>query len=100
MGEDKKTKREKAFVWQKNATTQYNLRFMNATGVPEALNRAKNETGEAPSEYMKTAVVNRLREEGFLDKDAQVVLNLNKQRHREKIKKLEEYIEREKQKMK
>ena len=97
MEQDKK---QKVFEWQKNATTQYNLRFMNATGIPDALNRATSATSETTTEYMKKAVIERLRREGYLDKNATVVLNLNKQRHSEKLKKLEEYLERERKKMK
>ena len=93
-------KKQKEAAWRKEQTTQYNLRFLNTTGVPSALKSATTETGETTAEYMKSAVVARLRNEGFLDKNAQIVLNLNKQRHRDKLKKLEIYLKREKQKMK
>ena len=97
---DEKTKKRNAFQWQKEQTTQYNLRFMNATGIPQALKKATNATGETTTEYMKTSVVQRLRAEGFLAEGAEVVLNLNKQRHKQKLKRLEAYLEQEKKKMK
>ena len=91
-------KRKKEIKWQKEQTTQYNLRFMNATGVPEAINRATTETGETAPEYLKGAIVQRLQKDGFLKKE--VVLNLNKQRHKEKLARLEKYLAQEKEKMK
>lgn len=97
MREDEKMK---AFIWQKRETMQYNLRFMRNTGIPDALERASRETGETTTEYIKTSLILRLREDGFIPKESKIVLNLNKQRHKEKLKKLEEYLEKEKQKIK
>jgi hypothetical protein len=92
---DKKTKEKN---WRKEQTTQYLLRFLNATGVPEALNNATKATGEAASEYMKKSIVQRLQRDGFLSGD--VVINLNKQRHIEKVKRLSKYVEQEMKKIK
>ena len=97
MNEDKRKK--DALQWQKEQTTQYNLRFMNATGIPEALREAESKTGETTPQYIKTAIVQRLQKDGFLSRD-KVVLNLNKERHKEKLKKLEAYLEQEKKKIK
>ena len=96
----KKQAAQAALKWQKEQTTQYNLRFMNATGVPQALKRATDETGETTPEYIKTAIVNRLRNDGFLKDGEHVVLNMNKQRHAEKLKRLEAYLEQEKNRIK
>ena len=97
MNEDKR--RKEAFKWQKEQTTQYNLRFLNATGIPEALQKATRETGETTPEYIKNSIIRRLKSDGFLQ-DKTIVLNLNKQRHKEKIERLEKYIEEEKKKIK
>jgi prophage antirepressor-like protein len=95
---DKDKRKRQAFDWQKERTTQYNLRFMNETGVPAAVTTAAKAAGETTTEYLKNAVVQRLRSDGFLTSD--VVLNLNKQRHIEKLARLEKYLAREKDKMK
>ena len=92
-------KRKKELQWQKEQTTQYNLRFMNATGVPEALQKATKSTGETTPEYIKTSIVQRLKNEGFLQNE-DIVLNLNKKRHKEKIERLSRYVEEEKKKLK
>ena len=95
MNEDEK--KQAAFIWQKEQTTQYNLRFMNATGVPQAIRDAMEATGQTAQEYIKTSVVQRLQKDGFLAR-GKVVLNLNKERHKEKLKKLEAYLAEEKKK--
>lgn len=96
---DKDERKEKEKDWRKNATTQYLLRFTNASGVPAAINKAAPKAKETPSEYMKNAIVNRLREDGFL-KDVQFVANLNRARHKKKLEELKRYIEQEEQKLK
>ena len=96
---DKDERKEKEKDWRKNQTTQYLLRFTNASGVPAAIDKAAPKAKETPSEYMKNAIVNRLREDGFL-KDVQFVANLNRARHKKKLEELKKYIEREEQKMK
>lgn len=92
-----KPKQDRKQYW-KEQTTQYNLRFINATGVPLAIEHASKATGRTSAEYMKGAIVQMLREDGFLH--GEVVLNQNKQRHREKIARLKEYIAQEERKMK
>ena len=94
----KEEQKEKYALWRENNTTQYNLRFLNNSGVPEAVKNATQQTGETQSEYMKKAIVERLKSEGFLC--GEVVLNQNKERHKAKIEKLAKYIEQEKAKMK
>ena len=94
MDERERKQRE----WAKRETVQYALRFMKSTGVPAALEKATQETGETTPEYLKRAIVQRLQKEGFLQTD--VVLNFNKQRHKEKLAWLEKYLAQEKQKMK
>ena len=89
----------KALKWAKEQTTQYNLRFMNATGIPEAVKNAVEQTGEATAEYLKNAVVQRLKSDGFLREDAPIVLNLNRQRHKDRLAQLEKYLAQEKQKL-
>ena len=79
--------------WRHEQTVQYGLRFMKSTGVPDALQKASEKTGESISQYIKKSIVNRLKSEGFFHGD--VVLNLNEQRHNEKIKRLEAYLEKE-----
>jgi len=93
----KENDKQKAYVWQKNQTTQYNLRIMNATGIPEAIKAATKASGESVSEYIKNALVDRLRREKFFDGD--FIPNLNKARHKEKLEKLEKYLEQEKRKL-
>ena len=97
MRDDDKRK-EQALNWQREQTTQYNLRFMNATGIPKAINEATEATGTTTAEYLKTAVVDRLKQDGFFAGD--VVLNLNKHRHRVKLARLKEYLAQEEQKIK
>ena len=97
-GRLKEEQKEKYALWRENNTTQYNLRFLNNSGVPEAVKNATQQTGETQSEYMKKAIVERLKSEGFLC--GEVVLNQNKERHKAKIEKLAKYIEQEKAKMK
>ena len=91
-------KRRKELQWQKEQTTQYNLRIMNVTGIPEALQKAATKTGETTPQYIKAAIVQRLQKDGFLPK-GRIVLNLNIERHKEKLKKLEAYLEQEKKKI-
>ena len=97
MKEEERKQKEKR--WREAETTQYGLRFMNATGVPEALREAERKTGETIPEYMKKSIVLRLQKDGFLS-SGKVVLNLNKERHKEKLKKLEAYLAEEKKKIK
>ena len=94
-GDDKK----KAFEWQKKNTTMYTLRFMNTTGVPDAVKRATTKTGEATASYLKAAIIQRLQNDGFLE-DGDIILNLNTHKHRQKLERLEKYLEEEKKKMK
>ena len=84
--------------WMKDETTLYAIRFLNSTGVPDALRRATSATGETQAEYLKASIIKRLKEEGFLT--GEVVLNLNKERHKQKLERLEQYIAAEKEKMK
>lgn len=93
---DKDKKQAKA-AWRKVATVQYNLRIMNATGIPEALQKATAETGETPPQYIKAALVERLKREGYIT--GEVVLNLNRERHMANLAKLEKYLEQEKKKL-
>lgn len=95
---NKPKKKYDAASYQKEETTQYNLRFVNDSGIPEALNRAHEATGEAVSQYMKGAIVSRLKSDGFLSGD--IVLNKNKARHEEKLRRLEAYVIAEKAKLK
>ena len=85
--------------WIKEQTTQYLLRFTNATGIPNAIQRATNATGETKAEYMKKSIIQRLQKDGFIDRE-EVVLNMNKDRHIKKLERLEKYIEQERKKMK
>ena len=94
---DEAKRREQAFHWQKEQTTQYNLRFMNSTGVPNAIVKATEVTGTTTAEYLKAAVVDRLKQDGFLCGD--IVLNLNKHKHRAKLARLKEYLAQEEEKM-
>ncbi len=63
------------------------------TGIPDALQKASEKTGESITQYIKKSVVNRLKNEGFITGD--VVLNQNQKRHKEKLKRLEKYLEQE-----
>ena len=96
---DKRTQQQKAFDWQKEQTTQYNLRVMNATGIPEAVRRATKATGETTPQYLKNCIVRCLREDGFLSEQTEIVLNLNRHRHKQKLARLEKYLEQEKKKL-
>ena len=95
MNEEKK---KKDAAWREAATTQYNLRVMNATGIPEALKKAEEATGETPPQYIKAALVQRLKREGYIT--GEIILNQNKERHKAKLEKLEKYLEQEKKKLK
>ena len=95
---DNSERKVKELEWQRNETTQYNLRFMNATGIPKAVCEAVESTGTTTAEYLKTAIVDRLKQDGFFSGD--IILNLNKHRHREKIAQLKKYIEQEERRLK
>jgi len=93
-------RKQQALDWQKKQTTQYNLRIMNATGIPKAIRGAADKTGQTTPQYLKDCIVRCLREDGFLAQDAEIVLNLNTYRHKQKLARLEVYIAEEKKKMK
>lgn len=84
--------------WIKNETKQYLLRFTNTSRVPDAIRNASAKAGETQSEYLKKAIVQRLKAEGFLDGD--IILNQNKYRHEKKLEALEEYLISEKKRLK
>lgn len=96
MNEEAKKKKEAA--WRDSATSTYFLRVMNSTGVPDALKKAEAETGEPPPQYIKAALVQRLKRDGYIT--GEVVLNQNKERHKAKLERLEKYLEAEKKKLK
>ena len=58
---------------------------MHTTGVPAAIDKAANAAKETPVMYIKKAVVERLRKDGYLTK--RVVLNSNTEKHRIKLEK-------------
>lgn len=77
---------------------QYCIRIMHNTGIPQALEKAAEQTSETQSQYIKKSIVMRLRQEGFLS--GEVVTNKTEQRHKDKLQRLKEYIAAEEQKMK
>lgn len=95
---DKPKKKYDAASYQKDETTQYNLRFVNDSGIPAALNKAHEKTGETIPQYIKSAIVMRLKKDGIVSDD--IVLNKNAERHKKKIERLEAYIAAEKAKLK
>lgn len=92
-------KREKEKAWRKQATTQFCMRFLNSTGVPDAIVTAAQNAKESTSEYIKRAVVMRLENDGFVQQK-DIVLNLNKARHIENLQRLRKYLEEEENKLK
>lgn len=90
----KKYTEEQHAEWIKNETTQYLLRFSNSSGVPTALKTATDQTGEKSSAYMKAAIVQRLKNDGFLW--GEVILNMNDERHKKKLERIEQEQEKKK----
>lgn len=85
--------------WIKAKTEIFGLRFMKSTGIPDAIRAAAEKANETPPEYMKRAIVIRLKNDGFLS-GVDYVPNLNKARHKKKLEDLKKYIEEEEKKLK
>lgn len=51
--------------WKKKNTKNYGLTFTNKSGVPQALEKMNLETGEKPTEYIRRAVLNALKDDGY-----------------------------------
>lgn len=51
--------------WQKKNTKRYNIAFTNKSGIPAALEKMNLETGEKPTEYIRRAVTNALKDDGY-----------------------------------
>ena len=51
--------------WKKQNTTQFNVRFTNSSGVPQALADMTEQTGKPPVQYIKESVVQALQWDGF-----------------------------------
>ena len=77
--------KERDRIWREEQTRQYNIRIMHKTGIPQAIEQAAADTGETPAMYIKKAVADRLRQEGYLT--GSVVLNSNEEKHRIRIEK-------------
>ena len=58
---------------------------MYETGIPQAIEQAAATTGETQAMYIKKAVADRLRKDGYLT--GPVVLNSNDEKHRIRIEK-------------
>lgn len=56
--------------WQKQNLKMYPIRFNYNTGIPAALEKAAQDMGVQPSEYMRKAVIDRLIEDGYLQQDS------------------------------
>jgi len=89
---------KKASDWRKKETTQFLLRFVNASGIPEAIKRAAQQEQQAPVEYLKGVIIKELQNKKLLESD--VVVNYNKARHKDKLQRLKEYIAAEEEKEK
>ena len=55
--------------WRKENTKLYSLRVTNASGIPAAIQKACQATGQAPSEYLREALLEKLDFEGFIHMD-------------------------------
>jgi len=75
--------KERDKLWREQATRQYLVRFMHTTGVPAAIDKAAKAKNETPVMYIKKAVVERLKKDGYLTK--RVVLNSNDEKHMIKL---------------
>lgn len=56
-------------AWKKENTSQFNLRFTNASGIPAAVSQAAEKQGLAPVEYLKTIIREKLIADGYLSSE-------------------------------
>lgn len=89
-------RREKQDLWRTTKAKQYTMRIMYDTGIPQALEKAAEQTGETQSQYIKKSIVMRLRQDGFLS--GEIITNRTEQRHKERIQRLKDYIAAEESK--
>ena len=80
--------------WLEQSTKVYTCRFMYSTGIPQALEHAQQVTGEAPVQYIKKALVQRLCNEGLIE-SSDVILNLTQHKSQERKKRLYEQLKKE-----
>ena len=55
--------------WRKANTMRLNIRFANTSGIPDALRKMEDETGEKPIEYAKRTITESLEFDGYLEKE-------------------------------
>lgn len=55
--------------WKLENTSRYNLRIVNSSGIPNALNEASRAQRIAPTEYIRNAISEKLIREGYFPSD-------------------------------
>lgn len=83
--------KEKHDKYVKEETVQYAIRFLKKSGIPGNIESAAHAAGEFPVEYIKNAIVARLRVDGF---DVNYNPKVTKEKRKKKIEELKKYIER------
>ena len=51
--------------WRKKNVTRYEFSATINSGVPQAINKMHLETGEKPTDYIRRAVLNALKDDGY-----------------------------------
>lgn len=55
-------------VWKAENTVQYHFRIAKSTGIPEALRKMRESTGESDLSYIRRVVTESLIRDGYLPK--------------------------------
>ena len=76
-------KRKREREWIAANTKNYHVAFTIATGVPDALDKAAKEKGITAVKYIKTAVIEKLFDCGFVDSPHESSFDLNEAKHAE-----------------
>jgi len=54
-------------AWKTENTTRYNIRFLNSSGIPGALQKVAETTGESGMSYIRRVVSESLINDGYLE---------------------------------
>ena len=66
MGRDMAKKNSYDQAWKKENTMQYAVRVGKSSGIPEAFDRAKSQTGLSSNAYLLQALTEKLIRDGYL----------------------------------
>lgn len=57
--------------WKREHTKLIQLRISYASGIPDILEKAQSETGLTPTRYMRKALINELKRDGYMPENAE-----------------------------